>query len=277
MARYLPKKVCLSVVLREHEPLSALFYERLTLESNLFKKAALCLRMYKKIIEEGRWYSRFDRIILFSEADKNQLAVLNKPEDAVVIPLSIDLKRYPILPPPVKSKSIILLGNFSHAPNIDAALYLCKDILPIIKNEFPDICVRLVGAYPPPKIQKLSQVIANVIVTGYVRDVSEYYRESSIVVVPLRFGTGMRYKIVEAFAFGRPVVSTSIGARGVAREDTIIIADTAKDFAKAVIRLFNDRKTCDTLVANGRMAVEQYYNLDCVVPQYEKIYSGLLS
>lgn len=276
MAFYLPPDIMIPKVLREHEVLSKVFHERAQLERNLIKKIIFYARAIKKSREERCWYSRFDRIVVFSGHDKDYVAGRSVIKRISSIPLGLNIFDYQVLPPPTERQTIIFIGNFSHSPNVDAALYFCNTILALIRDKVSDVRVLLVGAYPPPEITKLSR-LKNVTVTGYVKDVRSYYEACALVVVPLRFGTGMRVKIIEALASGRPVVSTSVGARGIATDGTMIIADTAEDFALAVIHLLQDKESSRALIEKGRSAVEKRHRLEVLLTEYENMYQELVN
>ena len=171
---------------------------------------------------------------------------------------------------------IIFVGNFSHSPNVDAVLYFYKEISPLIKKRLPDISMIVVGAHPPASIKKLAKMNKNISVTGYVKDILECYTKSKVFVAPIRYGTGMRFKILEALASRIPVVSTSIGARGIIPREEIKIADTKEGFADAVVELLSAADKCADLAEKGRQTIEKYYNWDIFLDKYESIYSDLL-
>jgi len=275
MSRYLPENTNIPLVLTEHEVLSASFYERLKIENNFIKKVILFIRARKKQIEERRWYRRFNKIIVFSENDKDIISKAYHIKNIGVIPLAINLKDYPLQPKKEKTSDIVFVGNFSHPPNVDAALYLYKYILLLIKKRLPDISLMLAGANPPASIRRLSQLDRNIAVTGYTEDILGSYAKAKIFVAPIRYGTGMRFKVLEAMTMGIPVVSTSIGARGILKEN-IEIADTPDIFADTVIELLGDRERCKLLTENARLTIEKYYNWDFLLDRYENIYYDLL-
>lgn len=125
-------------------------------------------------------------------------------------------------------------------PNIDAVDYFCAQIWPRIREEFPDAKFQIVGRRPATKVQRLAS--DSVEVTGTVRSVEEYLDKASVVVVPLRIGGGTRLKIFEAMAMGKALVSTSIGAEGLAVKSghDLLLADDPSAFADAVLLLLRD-------------------------------------
>ncbi|MGE5329793.1 MAG: glycosyltransferase [Deltaproteobacteria bacterium] len=140
-----------------------------------------------------------------------------------------------------QKRNLLFVGGFSHRPNIDAALWFIKDIFPYITRNIPDIKVFFVGSNPTQEILKLKS--DNVIVTGYVTDeeLEEYYDKCRLVIAPLRYGAGIKGKIVEAIYYQVPVVTTAIGAEGLQDiEEILMIEDSSCGFAKSVINLYDD-------------------------------------
>lgn len=274
MSRYIPRDIKIVSILIEHEILSISFSQRAKLETNLINKLILFGRTIKKRLEEKKYYGRFNKIIVFSENDKEVIRGLYNLKNIEVIPLGINLKKYPLRQAEGKQYDIIFVGNFSHFPNVDAASYFHNDILPLLKKKIPDITVVLAGSHPPGWIRRLAQSDRNILVTGYVKDILEIYSKSKVFIAPIRCGGGMSFKILEALALRMPVVATSVGARGISAGNIVKIADSKEEFADAVIDLLNNPSQREELSENGRRAVEKYYSWDMILPEYENIYSN---
>ena len=137
--------------------------------------------------------------------------------------------------------SILFVGNFLYYPNIDAALYFCKDIFPLILREVPNARLFIVGNSPPPEIQALgAQNKSKVVITGYVYSLYPFYKSAKVVICPLRIGGGIKVKILEAVRAGKAIVSTSVGAQGLNIENQLLcISDKVSDFANYVIRFLS--------------------------------------
>ena len=168
--------------------------------------------------------------------------------------------------PPIKyfseRKDIMFLGGFNHLPNIDAVKYFSKDILPMVMKEIPDIKFYVVGSNPPKEIRQLES--DNIIVTGYVEDLTPYFENYRISVAPLRYGAGVKGKIGEAMAHGLPVVTTLIGAEGMGLVDgeNVLIADTSDEFAKKIVMLYDDEEMWNGFSDNSLIAIESNYSYD---------------
>jgi glycosyltransferase involved in cell wall biosynthesis len=145
-------------------------------------------------------------------------------------------------------------------PNEDAMIYFCRDVLPLIRAEEPDVQLSIVGRAPTPAVKQLADH-AGVRVTGRVDDVRPFMRDAAVYIVPLRIGGGTRLKIFEAMAMGKAVVSTTVGAEGlpVTSGEHVLLADEANTFSRAVVRLLRDVDRRRQLEAAARaLVVEQY-------------------
>ena len=175
-----------------------------------------------------------DRVLLCSDEDVERIGV---PNAAVVV------NSYPQPFPPVGrerkggSPVILLPATFDYEPNVDGATWLATDIAPLIRRQMPGARIRLVG-HATPRVEALDRP-PDITVTGRVPDMTAELARADVVVVPVRFGSGTRLKILEAFAHRVPVVSTTIGAEGlgVDHRTHLLIADRPEEFADAIYRL----------------------------------------
>lgn len=137
---------------------------------------------------------------------------------------------------------IAFVGSMNYQPNADAVFWFIKDVLPVIKRTFSKVRFRVIGRHPPFALMRAARHDPSLEVTGVVEEVLPLLRESSVVVVPLRAGSGVRLKIMESLSAGLPVVSTRLGAEGLPLEDgrDLLFADDPGSFAHAVLRLLQD-------------------------------------
>jgi glycosyltransferase involved in cell wall biosynthesis len=153
---------------------------------------------------------------------------------------------------------LLFIGGFLHDPNVDAALYLVNDILPLIQRDV-DAHLWIVGSDPPPEVCRLES--RRVTVTGHVPDVRDYFRKCRVFVSPIRYGAGMKGKNVHALAFGLPLVTTSVGAEGMELVDGqhALIRDDPAEFAAAVARVYRDPSLWATLAkSSGELVRERW-------------------
>jgi glycosyltransferase involved in cell wall biosynthesis len=142
---------------------------------------------------------------------------------------------------PINSNKIIFVAGFGHPPNTDAAKWFVTEIFPIIKNNNPDATLFLIGSNPSVEVKELAS--DSILVTGYVTDeqLKEHYLSARVAVVPLRYGAGIKNKVVEAMAYGAPLVTTEVGAQGLANLNQILtISSEPNEFAQAVSNLLDD-------------------------------------
>ena len=154
-------------------------------------------------------------------------------------------------------RDILFLGAFLHSPNADGAVWFINEIFPRIKIQEPDIRIFIVGDRPTEEI--LSKSSDDIIITGYVEDLSDYFNNCRVFVAPLRFGAGVKGKINQSMSRGLPVVTTSIGAEGMGVTDgeNVLIADEPEEFSQKVIQLYNDEKLWNTLSNNSIEHIRQ--------------------
>jgi glycosyltransferase involved in cell wall biosynthesis len=188
----------------------------------------------------------------------------------VVIPSFINADSYePYSHRPRLPASIIFLGNLSFFPNVTGAVYFYREIYPALKASCPDLTWYVAGKNCHPSILESVKGDPSVVVTGYVPDVADCISRSAVMVVPLLHGSGTRLKILEAWAVGRPVVSTSKGCEGLdcQHNHNIVIADTPAAFVAGVTRLLRDPDFAATIAQNARHTLLASYDARAVEPR----------
>lgn len=229
------------------------------------------LRRYQRDISR-----HFDTILTVSEEDRAAMAeVVADPSRIEVLPIAIDPGPGP-LPRQPDGPHILHLGTMFYLPNADAVLWFASQVYPRIRARLPQVRFSIVGPHPPPEVRALANPDTGISVTGYVPDVAPIIRRSSVLVVPLRAGSGMRVKILNALAQGLPVVTTTLGYEGIAAVPgrDLLVADTPEAFAEAVLRVLTDEALARSLAANGRRLIEQRYDYRIVCRKLDDIYRG---
>jgi polysaccharide biosynthesis protein PslH len=162
---------------------------------------------------------------------------------------------------PSENFEILFCGSLDYAPNVEGAKFFCAQILPLIKKEIPDSRLTIIGKNPVNEVKALSG-IPGVIVEGNVPSVEPYYKNAALIVVPLLNGAGTRIKILEAMAFKRPVVSTTIGAEGIDAQNgqDILIGDTPELFAKNCILILRDKDIRESVAEAGYELIKEKYS-----------------
>jgi len=174
--------------------------------------------------------------------------------------------------------TVVFAGYFRHQPNIDAALYFCRDVLPRLRGKIPALRVVLAGGEPPPAVQQLAADHC-ITVTGWVDDLRPVIARAAVFVAPIISGAGLRGKVIEAWAMGKPVVSTSLGVDGLRAEAgcNALMADTPADFADAVARLVCDRELRARLRASALVTAREHYDWSVTLRQLEQEYEAVLA
>jgi glycosyltransferase involved in cell wall biosynthesis len=218
------------------------------LESAAFSRFAAA---YRRL--EREWLPRFDLVLVASEKDRARVEHPN----VQVFPNS--LPEYP-RPGAAEANCVIFSGNLEYHPNVEAVRWFRSEIWPQIRGSLPGLEWRLVGCNPHG-VANLLKNDPQVRVVGPVENAIEALAEAKVCVVPLRSGSGTRFKILEAWAAGRAVVSTTLGAEGLdARPGThLLIADTPAEFAISTLRLLEDsERRCELGSAGRSLYLDRY-------------------
>ncbi len=277
-----------STVLDQHNALFLVVrrqaaYERNRLKRLIWEREARRLEAYERLLCQS-----FDEIITVTEEDRQVLLGL-LPDEMVrerephftAVPICVDPAAQPAIEHVEVGPHILHMGTMFWPPNVEGVLWFAHEILPLVQREVPGAIFTIAGKNPPAEIQRLaassSQPDAHVRVTGFVADPAPMLETCTVFIVPLLAGGGMRVKILDGWQWGLPIVSTTIGAEGILSEpgENILIADDARAFAAAVVRVLKDRDLSEKLRRNGRAWVEAHYNWKEVYGQVDPIYDRL--
>ena len=156
---------------------------------------------------------------------------------------------------------VLFVGGFKHPPNVDAALWLTREIMPLVWHDAPDARLILVGDDPTEEVQALS-ADDRVDVTGYVPELGPYFERACVSLNPLRYGAGVKGKIVGSLQAGIPVVTTAVGNEGIALVDgrEVLLGETPAELAVAVVGLLRDPALCASLSAAGIMVINERFS-----------------
>ncbi len=234
----------------------------------LVRREARAMRRY-----ELGLVGAFDALVCVSPVDREALAAPAAP----VIPICVDLEDRPLVPLAEQQDLILHLGTMFWPPNVRGVLWFAREVLPLVRERLPRAPLAIIGRRPPEEVRALSGR-AGVEVLGYVEDPTPYLARTAAFVVPLDSGAGMRVKIVDAWGWGVPIVSTALGAEGIDVRDgeDILIADSAPAFADAVVRLLSDASLRQSLRGAGQRAVAERYDWHAVYRQWDRVYGALL-
>ena len=208
---------------------------------------------------ERAWCPRFALNVMVSPEDADELRRVAPDAKVVVIPNGVDTDAF--MPVETRGEGIVCVGGINGFANRDGLEFLSESILPLVRENVPSLRARWVGRAEAVD-QEFYKRIHDVELTGYVDDVRPHVRGARCFVVPLRVGGGTRVKILDAWAMGMPVVSTSLGCEGLAavHGENILIADTPRAFADAVTSVLGDDQLATRLGQNARRTAETSYS-----------------
>lgn len=266
---------------RFHAPWADIIYDmvdfhflRISREAEIKSDRALRVDAERMRVIELTNAKAADLTVAVSEAERKALLEIDPNLVVEVIPPFFDLLNNVRLEIDGRS-GLLFVGGFWHAPNADAVLWFVNEIWPLILKERPDMIFRVVGSNPPERILALRGQ-AGIEVLGYVPDLTDLFAHSRMSVAPLSYGAGVKGKIGQSMAYGLPVVTTSIGAEGMALEHGkhLLIADAPEEFAAAVLRLARDDDLWRRLQANGRRFIEESQSIDAVRGKLRALIDG---
>jgi sugar transferase (PEP-CTERM/EpsH1 system associated) len=265
----LPRRLPCPAAIFTHNVESEIWRRHAETKQNPIARALFGLQARRMLRYESRALSRFDLILTVSGTDRDTLRELYGASISApihVVRTGVDTAYFHPLPHvPVNPAHLVFTGSMDWLPNEDGIQWFCRDVLPVIKRDVPQVTLSIVGRSPSPAVKSLESV-PGVRVTGRVDDVRPFIRESAVFVVPLRVGGGTRLKIFEAMAMAKAVVSTTVGAEGlpVTHDRDILLADDAGSFARAVVRLLRDGNERRQLESAARALVAQHFDWSAV-------------
>jgi len=216
-----------------------------------------------------------DIVTVTSEAERTLFADLtHTPDQCIVVPNVLDLSEYQGDFGPRDYNSLLYAGSFGYIANYQAMLWFAQEIFSRMRDQ-QALRVTVTGNTAGRNLRPLQDRCPQIQFTGFVDDIRPYFARSGICIVPILTGGSTRLKIIEAMAWGTPVVSTGVGAEGleVTHDRDILLADTPEDFATSIERLVRDRDLWRRLSIAGRNLVAEHYSADHMYRQYRGILS----
>jgi glycosyltransferase involved in cell wall biosynthesis len=224
---------------------------------------------------EDRCIAEADLSWVTSRNDRDAFAARVTGARIEVAPNGVDCQRIRPLPPP-EGRELLFIGSLNYFPNRDAILYFVREVFPLIRREMPKVTLRVVGRGPGEDVKALHDPPA-VEMTGEVDAVEPCYRRCAACIVPIRAGGGTRLKILEAMAYGRPVISTRIGAEGldIRPGEHFLEADSHEQTVRAVKQLFEQPEETARMIRRAREQVEQLYDWCAIARKMTDTYRRL--
>jgi sugar transferase (PEP-CTERM/EpsH1 system associated) len=225
---------------------------------------------------EGQTCRKVGAVVSVSEADAQALRRWVAIQDLLVVPNGVDVQLYrPGLGDsiPLHHPALVFTGKMDFRPNVDAVLWFHSQVWPRVRQAVPDAHWYVVGKNPHARLAPLRADDA-ITVTGYVEDILPYFGGADVYIVPLRIGGGTRLKVLEALAAGLPIVSTSLGCEGLGIQtgQHALLADSAEEFAQALITLLGDTARRHALGQAARRFALEHYDWAALAPRLEALY-----
>jgi glycosyltransferase involved in cell wall biosynthesis len=217
-----------------------------------------------------------DHVLAVSGLDAQLLGALKHETPVSVIPNAIDVASYRLDGTPddlLARPSLVFTGKMDYRPNVDAALWFAAEVLPRVQSQVPEAHFAIVGQKPHARLAPLHNR-PDITITGAVDNIRPYIAAADVYVVPMRMGSGTRFKVLEAMAMERAIVSTTLGAQGLDAESGshLLVADTPAAFADAIAALLNDDARRASLGQSAIKLVSEGYDWGRIVPRLEAIY-----
>lgn len=226
--------------------------------ASVFILPFLKIEYRRLIVYEREIFDYFNNKTIISKPDKDLIPHKNK-EEIHVIPNGVD---HAYFKPINKEKTfdVLFTGNMAYPPNVDAAQYLIKEIMPTVWKEIPNTRVMLAGASPAKKVKSLQS--KNVKVTGWMDDIREAYSSARVFIAPMRIGTGLQNKLLEAMSMKIPSITTPLANDALqAKEGSeILIGSTSSELADQIIKLLKNNDFYDQVAQNGYNFVHNKYS-----------------
>ena len=264
------------VVLDEHNVEFMLLNRLGAMETSVARKAFGRLEAAKARREELRAWARTDGVVFTSKADLAVMRRLAPERRGCVVPNGVDVDYFRPREEGSDADTVVFTGSINYRPNTDAVDHFARRVFPALRRARPAARFVVVGQGAPDWLVRTAP--AGVEFTGPVDDVRPHLARASVVVAPLRSGSGTRLKILEALAMAKPVVSSKIGCEGIAVADGehLCVADDPEEFAGKVARLMSDRPAAAELGRRGRELVETHYSWDVAGRRLEQFHTELI-
>jgi len=227
---------------------------------------------------EFNMYRSADRILVLTAQDRFTMQYYAPDLAVSVSPSGVDIGDLQQHPPVPKEPIVLMTGYMRDPANEDGEEWFYNNIWPQLRERHPEVKFYIVGADPSPRIKKIVGKDPRIVVTGQVKDLGPYRNRARVLVSPVRLGSGMRTKVLEAMAFGLPVVSTSLGVAGIDAQtgENCFVADTPELFAQSIDWLLSDRSLSARMARQALKLVKNKYDLEIGLNQFENIIKSVV-
>ncbi len=243
--------------------------ERRICKSNLLMKLILKIELQRVKKYEEKVFKNFNSHIIISEEDRRNLPFEDR-KYVNIVANGIDLNYYHPSES-TKEYDLFFSGNLDYPPNIDAAIYIVKKILPLLKKKKYDIKILISGASPNKKV--LSLASKNVIIKGWIDDIREYYNKAKVFIAPMQLGTGLQNKLLQAMAMKVPCVTSELTVKGFidGAQEVMLVAKNPEEYSDCILKLLEDEYYRNQIAQKGYEFVLKYYKWENIMINLETI------
>ncbi|GAA4363399.1 glycosyltransferase family 4 protein [Hymenobacter saemangeumensis] len=264
------------LVLRAHNVEHTIWQMLASREQNLLKKRYLRNMAARLEKFERRYLPQFDAVAAITEDDAARLRALGCPEPVVFVPAGVDLTRFqpdPAIQP--KPRTLCMIGSLNWLPNLEALEWLLREVWPTVHAEMPDVELHIAGSGTPEEL--LRPRTDKVFVHGFVESAPAFMQQYELMLVPLLSGGGMRIKIIEGMALGKAIISTRIGAEGIAVRDghDMLLRDSREGWLEALRAWYRGDIPVGPIGEAAARTARELYDNQRVVRRFEELYQRL--
>lgn len=269
----LPEKSDIPTMLFQHNVEAMIWKRHYQTTTNRVKKAYFYNQWRKMQKFESDLCRKVNAVVAVSAVDRDLLRGDYGIEQVYDVPTGVDTDFFQPFYGEGNPTELVFTGSMDWLPNEDAIFYFAEEILPRVASKIPEITLTVVGRNPSKRLVEFAELNPHLTVTGRVEDVRPYMDRAAAYVVPIRIGGGTRLKIFEAMAMAKPVISTSVGAEGLAVQDgkDLLIADEPQAFADAVITTLADKAFARQMGETARRLVCERFSWQQVANVFAQI------
>jgi sugar transferase (PEP-CTERM/EpsH1 system associated) len=227
---------------------------------------------------EKNYYNKFERIHVVAKPDSNALKLINPNLNITIIPNGVDIDYYkPARTAENRHPTLVFSGNMTYLPNQDAMLYFYDSIWPTIVAKLPTVKLFIVGHNPPTHFREAFSSEQRIVVTGTVPDIRPYINSADVYICPMRLGSGIKNKVLEAMAMEMPIVASPMSCDGIEAKDGVhlSIEEHEGPFADKVVELLNRPGLQSRLGSQARKLVVEKYSWHSIAKRFEEVYRSM--
>ncbi len=267
----MPKSLSVPSILFQHNVEAMIWARHASVSTSKVRKLYMAEQHRRMFRLEGNLCRNFDHVVAVSQEDAMLMQRMYNLTSVSHVPTGVDTEFFQSSGNVQREvANIVFTGSMDWMPNDDAMLWFIREVLPIVRDQIPNVTLTIVGRSPSRQLMAEAKGAAGVTVTGRVADVRPYLERATVFVVPIRIGGGTRLKIFEAMSMGLPVVSTTIGAEGLPVVDgkSALIRDDDRGFAVAIADVIFDKVRSEAIAAHGQQLVRHNFGWTGVAAEF---------